>query len=79
MNPVVGSSGSTVAVPSALLVRVPMPNTSDPDTVVVPALPTAGRSMITPLLSVPNRITGFGSCCMTLAVASAHVLGVGQL
>ena len=39
-----------------------MPKMSDPVTLVAPLAATLdGRSMIVPLLSVANRVTGFGT------------------
>jgi hypothetical protein len=57
----VGSNWTTVALPSALLDCVPMPKTKEP-VMLVCGLVTAGSSMITPLLSVAKRLTGFCTC-----------------
>ena len=48
-----------------------MPKTSEPLT-VASGEETAGSSMITPLLSVANNVTGFGTCCATVAATGVH-------
>ena len=75
-KPVVSSMESTVALPRALLVCVPMPKTSAPPLKLV-APPTAGSgsSRITPLLSELKSETGFCSCCASVALAAAQVAG----
>src|SRR6516162_7736191 len=72
-----GHMGSLVALPRALLLSVPMPNTSEPfHGAAAPVAPTAGNSMITPLLSVANFTAGFGncSCGVTVPVATSAQL-----
>src|SRR6516225_11828991 len=56
--------GNVVALPRALLLCVPMPNTSEPFSGAGrPLATTAGSSMITPLLSAAKSVTGFCNCC----------------
>ena len=69
---VAGHMGSVVALPRALLLSVPMPNTSEPlSGAGAPLAPTAGNSMMTPLLSVAKRRAGFGNCSCAVTMPAA--------
>src|SRR5690348_889958 len=64
--PVLGSTGNTAALPKPLLDCVPMPNVRVPVALVCPVSGTAGKLIMTPLLSVVNIHTGFCSCAVRL-------------
>src|ERR1700675_877988 len=69
-----GSTVSTVALPSPLFDRVPMPKIREPLTVASGA-ETEGNTMSEPLLSPANKITGFCNCFARLSVVTTHPVG----
>lgn len=56
---------SFVTPVSALLLCVPMPNTSVPLALAAPVSGTGGNCRITPLLFTENFLTGLVTCCAT--------------
>src|SRR5581483_6228004 len=59
------ASVNTAALPSPLLLCVPIPNTSEPLTDAAPVAPFEFRTMITPLLSVAKNEAGLETCAVT--------------
>ena len=66
------TTSNTVAEARLLLLSVPMPKTMEPLTSVEPLAPTAGSSMITPLLSVVKAATGLDTCELSATPVSVH-------
>ena len=64
--------GTTVSVPDALFDSVSMPKINEPLTVAAPAAATEGSVMMVPLLSVANRVTGFGTWLASGTVVPAQ-------